>query len=179
MDRKKQLKRPPAPELSRHLLPWFPVDSFEFSLFPPGYVLQCLQIDQQTAADLCGVSVATVARWTKTEPPRWFMPYILACCGFLLADGWQGWRVMGERLHQPNTRRHSLFYEGFTQGDFRALEFTRMNYAGTAAKMRDLASENARLRAFQRPRKPARPIPDNIIRFELIRKTRRTNKCAL
>ena len=170
MDRKKQLKRPPAPDVTRHLLPWFPADSFEFSLFSPGYVLQCLQLEPHHAADLCGVSVPTVRRWLSESPPVWFMPYILACSGFLLSPGWCGWRVADNRLHEPMSRRQTLTFDGLSQGDIRKLQIERMNSTTLQLKMADLTAENAQLKKFnQRPHRRPCVKPDNIIDFEAIK----------
>jgi len=152
-------------DYSRHLLPWFPLNSTEFEQFGIAYTLQCLRLTPEHAAALCGASTATIKRWIKTDTaPLWFMPYMLACCGFSLVNGWEGWRIDADKLYQPQSRAHSLLYNGFSQADFRKLEFTRINYATTEHKIDDLARENEALRKVHH--KPHKKLKvSNVVNF--------------
>lgn len=151
-------------DFTRHLMPWFGLESSSSTELPLTYILSVLRIAPEIACEWCDISPATLKRWEKGIPPRWAIPYIMACSGFLLSDGWEGWRIADNKLHQPQARAHSMLYKGFTQGDFRALEFTRMNYATTQHKIDDLSRENDALRKVHH--KPHKTVTaSNVVKF--------------
>ncbi|MFK5947957.1 MAG: hypothetical protein QM500_04190 [Methylococcales bacterium] len=161
-------------DFGRHLLPWFRADSHIKTAFPLVYILDCIHLSHENAAILCDTSPATLKRWIKGTPPVWCIPYLLACQGFILVSEWQGWRIINGKLHEPQNRSHSLLSGGLSQGDFKSLNFQRMNYATVQNKIDDLSIENSRLLKIQiRADRRASPKPkSNIIDFYAHKKAR-------
>lgn len=125
------------------LRPWFLVHDYAGDLFPFDYVLSLLGLSADDAAGLCGVSAATVRRWRRDCPPVWVVPLLLARCGFLLAEGWRGWRVVDGRLYRPGEPRRGLYFDGIDDALLNELAFMRANYTYTVMQNSQLRAELA------------------------------------
>lgn len=134
-------------DLQRHLLPWFRVDNFETSLYSFRYVLECLNLTALDAAEMTGNSEATIRRWKRTDkPPIWVKPYLLACCGFIITPGFEGWRVFGNKLYLPNLPHSDIYTHGLGTNELNQARFTIQNAQLQTRKINDLTRENQRLR---------------------------------